>query len=309
MWFNNTLIYQYELDQTVDLAGLLLEERLKPCPPHARFIYGWVEALANELIYEIVGCSLICLGKEERILPRSVVQRHLSEKIKTLEEQRGFAVKRAEKGQMAEDIEFELLPKSFCLQKKQQALLDSVSQRLIINTSSANQAAQLTAHLRKSIPGISINPLNPKENLASTFANWIKNPKLLPANLELASNCLLFSEDNENKQFNCKGYELPADEVHSLLSQGLLAAEISLIWNERIQFTLTHNLAFKRLKCLDYLVDEFHDLRELDDDLSQQDAAMTLLTHELRGLFNDLLPVLTNESQKAQQSTAAICDI
>lgn len=309
MWFNSTLIYQYELNEELDLTNLLNNEILKPCPPHARFIYGWVPAISNELVYSLSGCSIICLGKEERILPRSVIQKHLAEKIKLLEEQRGFAVKRAEKGQMAEDIEFDLLPKAFCLQKKLYALLDHISKRLIINTSSNNQATQLLALLRKSIPGIKLTPIQTENNLAMTFASWIKNPDTLPKSLDLASNCLLFSEDDEKKQFNCKGYELPASEVHSLLSQGLVAAEISLIWKERIQFTLTQSLTFKKLKCLDYLVDEFYEAKELDKDTSQQDAAITLLAQELRDLFNDLLPILTTKNSVATETISNLCEI
>ena len=132
------------------------------------------------------------------------------------------------------------------------------------------------------------------ENLSIRFADWISNPASIPANFQLASDCLLYSLDDEKKRFNCKGYELPADEILTLLSQGLAAAELSIIWNERIQLTLTHELTFKRLKCLDYLVDEFNDVRQLEEEALQQDAALTLLAGELRSLTNDLLAGLTD---------------
>lgn len=291
MWFNNVVIYQYELDESSNLALALSEDALKPCPAHARFIYGWLPVFAHEMTHEIAGCSLICMGKEERLLPRGVINSALTERIKTLETQRGYPVKRAEKAQMAEDIEFELLPKAFCLQKRLLGFLDSVSKRLIINTSSENQAGQLTALLRKSLPGIHIEPIQQTENLAIRFTEWIMNPASLPPNFQLASDCLLFSMDDEKKRFNCKGYELPAEEITTLLSQGLVVAEISLIWNERIQFTLTQDFAFKRLKCLDYLLDEFNDVRELDEEYQQQDASLTLLSGELRAMMSELLNV------------------
>ena len=295
MWFNNALIYQYELDDTVDLTTSLTDETLKPCPPHARFIYGWLPASGDELVHETAGCSLICMGKEERILPRGVINRMLSERIQTMEAQQGRTVKRAEKAQLAEELEFELLPKSFCLQKRLPAILDQVTKRLIINSASNNQASQLTSLLRKSVPGIRIEPLPIMENLALRFASWISDPASLPPTIQLASDCLLISLDDDKKRFNCKGYELPADEILSLLSQGLAAAEISIIWNERIQLTLTQDFTFKRLKCLDYLIDEFNDVGQLDEKYEQQDAALTLLSGELRAMTNDLLAVLTGE--------------
>ncbi|KTC86474.1 recombination-associated protein RdgC [Legionella brunensis] len=307
MWFNNALIYHYEFKEAVDLTSALAEDALKPCPPHARFVYGWLPAYADELVQEVAGCSLICLGKEERILPRGVIKRLLAERIQALETQQQRTVKRAERSQLAEDLEFELLPKSFCVQKQMFALLDTMSNRLIVNAASNNQASQLTSLLRKSIPGIQIEPIAYQENLAMRFAQWISNPSLLPASFQLASDCLLFSLDDEKKRVNCKGYELPAEEILTLLSQGLAAAEISLIWNERIQFTLTHDLTFKRLKSLDYLIDEFDEIRQLEEEYQQRDAALTLLHGELRALIDDLLAGLNKHPQEEKAPLIEAC--
>lgn len=292
MWFNNALIYQYELDENQELSTALTENILKPCPPHARFIYGWTSIFGDELIQEIAGSRLICMGKEERLLPRGVIKKMLAERVQMLETQQGRTIKRAEKAQIAEDIEFELLPKSFCIQKRLLAILDSTSQRIIVNSSSNNQAAQLTSFLRKSVPGISIEPLAHTENLALRFAEWIQSPASLPSHFQLASDCVLFSLENEKKRIHCKGYELPADEILTLLTQGMATAEISLIWKERIQFTLTHDFTFKKLKSLDYLLDDFNEIKQLEEEIQQRDAALTLLAGELRELTNDLLAVL-----------------
>jgi recombination associated protein RdgC len=302
MWFNNALIYQYELENASELTSYLIENILKPCPAHARFIYGWLPVFSEDLVHEIAGSSLICMGKEERLLPRSVIHKLLAERVQALEIQQDRTVKRAEKAQMAEDIEFELLPKSFCLQKKLFALLDSASNRIIVNASSNNQASQLIALLRKSLPHIKIDALTHPENLALRFAQWIQSPSTLPSHFQLASDCVLFALDNEKKRIQCRGYELPAEEILTLLSQGMATAEISLIWRERIQFTLTHDLTFKKIKSLDYLIDEFNDLKQLQEERQQKDAALTLLAGELRALTQDLLAGLS--ARKCELETA-----
>ncbi|MCC5792914.1 MAG: recombination-associated protein RdgC [Legionellaceae bacterium] len=299
MWFNNLMVYQYTLDEEIDFTLALAEESLKPCPPHARFIYGWLPAFGDELVQEVAGAKLICMGKEERLLPRGVIQRVLAERIQQIQIQQGRQVKRNEKAQMMEDIEFELLPKSFCVQKKLHAILDTSEQRIMINSSSENQASQLLALLRKSIPGLHFEPLNIADTLSYTFANWITTPSSIPENFALAKDCLLFSPEDEKKRFNCKGYEMPAEEVLSLLSQGLAPSEISLNWNEHIQFSLTQEGVIKRIKCLDYLIDEFNELRQLEEDYLQQDAALTLLTGELRGLLNALLKAVAKKEEKS----------
>ncbi|KTD59890.1 recombination-associated protein RdgC [Legionella shakespearei] len=306
MWFNNALVFQYELDEATDLNASLAEESLKPCPPHARFIYGWLPALADEMVHEVAGAALICMGKEERLLPRGVINKMLEEKILNIEMQHGRSVKRAEKAQIAEDLEFELLPKSFCVQKRLPALLDTVSKRLIVNASSNTQATQLTSLLRKSVAGISIEPLTHTENLAVRFAEWIQSPDTLPEDFQLASDCLLFSLDDEKKRVHCKGYELPAEEILTLLSQGMATAEISMIWKERIQFTLTHDFTFKKLKSLDYLQDDFNEIRQLDEEYQREDAALTLLAGELRELTNDLLAALKPTEDKALADATSV---
>lgn len=300
MWFNNTLVFQYELDKATDLNALLMEEALKPCPPHARFIYGWLPIYDDCFAQEVAGSTLICMGKEERILPRSVIQRELEERVLQQEAQLLRALKRTERSQMAEEIEFELLPKAFCLQKRTFAVLDSTSNHLIINTASQTQAAQVTSFLRKTIPGLRIDPLQYGDNLSARFAEWISNPSSIPSSLQLASDCLLYSPDDEKKRFNCKGYDLPADEVLSLLNQGLIPAEISIQWNERIQLTLTQEFTLKRIKCMDYLIEEFSEFRQLEDDGQQRDAALALLSGELRALVADLIKHLATSAEAGQ---------
>jgi recombination associated protein RdgC len=297
MWFNNALIYQYQLNEEVDLHASLQEELLKPCPPHARFIYGWLPAFAGEMVHEVAGSAMICMGKEERILPRGVINKILDERVQVIEQQQGRQVKRAEKAQIAEDLEFELLPKSFCVQKRLSAMMDTVNKRLIINASSPTQATQLTALLRKSVAGINIEPVVCTENLALRFAEWIQSPESIPADFQLASDCVLFNLDDDKKRVHCKGYELPAEEILTLLAQGMATAEISLIWKERIQFTLTHEFVFKKLKSLDYLLDDFSEIKQLDEEHQQQDAALTLLSGEFRELVDALLGLFAKDKE------------
>jgi recombination associated protein RdgC len=189
---------------------------------------------------------------------------------------------------MHEDIEFELLPKAFCAQKRWTALIDTKDNRLIINTSSISQADQVTALLRKAIPGLSIDPWFSEMNLCEKFLNFITHPETMPNGFTLASDCHLISPDDEKKKIQCKGYELPADEVLSLLEQGMHPTELSFIWQDRLQFTFTNQLALKRIKCLDYLIDEFSEIGKLEEQIEQQDAALMLLSGELRGLVSAL---------------------
>lgn len=309
MWFNNALLFRYEFDKPVDIGALLAEEALKPCPPHARFTYGWLPVYDDCFAHDVAGATLVCMGKEERILPKSVINREMEERVMAQEAQLLRPLKRSEKSQMAEEIEFELLPKAFCLQKRSQALFDSKSNHLIINTSSQAQAEQFTSLLRKSLPGLRIEPIAYSDHLAAIFSEWITSPASIPPAFQLGSDCLLFSPDDEKKRFNCKGYELPAEEVLSLLAQGLKPAEISVQWDERVQFTITQEFVFKRIKCMDVLIDAFHDLRELDEEAQERDAALTMLAGELRAVIAALFNHVDKASTPTSQAAAPALEI
>lgn len=285
MWFSHAQIYRFQSLSMEELAESMIEHRLKPCPPHSRFIFGWNPALGQDLIYQTHELALISMGKEERLLPKGAIQYLLSDKIQAIETQEGQKIKRALKKQMAEDLEFELLPKAFILEKKTFALIDNLNQRLIINAANPQTAHQLVALLRATSSTLKIEPLGTSENLAKVFANWIMNPHLLPDGFSLGEDCVLFSLENHAKRFSCKGYELPAEEITQILAQGLAVAEISINWRDRIQFTLTQELSLKRIKCLDYLADEIKAEQAQD---SNQDAALLLLNAELRALISDL---------------------
>lgn len=77
-------------------------------------------------------------------------------------------------------------------------------------------------------------------------------------------------------------------------------AEISLIWKERIQLTLTHDFSFKKLKSLDFLIDDFNEIKQLDEEYQQRDAALALLSGELRELTQDLLAALTVKEKESE---------
>ncbi len=218
------------------------------------------------------------LAKEERVLPKAVLKRYLSERIKKDELEIGRKLKNNEKKKLAEDIEFELLPHAFCLQKYTPAIIDELQNRIIIQTSSSSQSSQFISHLKKAIPELNIVPLQFEMNLAEQFSNWIHYPETIPSSLQLANSCILFSTDDTGKRFHCHGYELDSDEINNLLEKGLKTAELSLIWQERIQFTLTQDFSFKKVKCTDYLLNELNETKNLEEELAQQDAAYTLLT-------------------------------
>lgn len=294
MWFNNLVIYQFNtsFEKNADELEQALEEfRLKSCPPHARQSQGFVAPIdeGKGRVHSLYGCHLLVAAKEVRLLPSSIIQAVLEEKNNAFELTHNRPMRRAEILQLKEEVEFDLLPKAFSVQKKDWFYIDTNKQWLIINSTNPNKASEVITLLTKALGSLDAAPLMPDSDLSTLFARWLHEPTSLPEGLLLAKSCVLVTSGEDKSQYTCKDIEENIEELTTLLAQGYTVSSIELIWQERIQFVLTNNLLLKRLKCLDYLNDAFKDNGKLDNDQEQFDANFSLLTRELRDLLSFLI--------------------
>lgn len=290
MWFKNALVYQVENMPDVETFEKTLSEHvIKPCPPHSRYIYGWVETLNTKMSHSVNGQTLFVMGKEERILPPSVINQMIDEKIATIEAEEGRVVRRSERNQMKEEFEFSLLPKSFSVLKKTWGYYDKKNRYLIINTSSVTLAGQFCALLRKSFEDIVIMPVELDMDINERLTQCVKQPFTLPKQFDLGERVVLQDPDDEKKRLTCKGYELPADEVLDLLSRGLKSTELSFHYNERLDFTLNHQLVIKNIKCRDLLLDELKASQRTETKEEEFDSSFILMSSEINQLIDAIL--------------------
>ena len=289
MWFNNIVIYQLTtpFEKSPEEIQLALEEhRLKPCPPHARQSKGWASPFnEEEKLHSVFGCHILVAAKEVRLLPSSIINAILEEKANAFELNQKRPMRRAESLQLKEEIEFELLPKAFTVQKKDWLYIDTARQWIVINGSNQNKAAEVITQLTKALGSLAAVPLSIDVNLSEVFSNWLRDPLSIPEGLSLQQNCVLINGKNDKSQYNCKDIEQNTDEIITLLEQGYTVSSLELAWLDRIQFTLTDTFMLKRLKCIYYLDDAFKDNDKLEEEQERFDANFSLLAGEIRSLL------------------------
>ncbi|MCX7114513.1 MAG: recombination-associated protein RdgC [Gammaproteobacteria bacterium] len=294
MWFNNIVIYQLvtpiEANHEQQLE-LLEEHGLKPCPPHARQSQGWVSPIPEleEKVYDMHGCQIMVAATESRLLPASITRAVLEEKMNAFELTHQKPMRRAERLQLKEDIEFDLLPKAFTVQKKEYFYIDTVKNWIIINTANLNKASEIMVRLTKTLGSFTAAPLTTDTNLNDLFASWLRDPQLMPEGLVLQQHCTLINGNGDKSRYHCKNIEQSKQEILVLLEQGYTVASVELAWLDRIQFILTDNFLLKRLKCMDYLDDALKDNNQLESKQEKFDANFTLLAGEVRALLTFLI--------------------
>jgi recombination associated protein RdgC len=116
MFFKNLTIYNFTKSFSMnpeDLVQALAVNEFKKCPASSLSSMGWVAPLKEELIHVANGCFMLKLRKEERILPASVINEELAEKVDAIETAQLRKVRRTERLQLKDEIIFSLLPKAF----------------------------------------------------------------------------------------------------------------------------------------------------------------------------------------------------
>lgn len=297
MWFRQAIVYQFEGLTNSGLEEAFGEYALKPCPPHARQTFGWSENASGFYWHEVAGFAATVFSKEERILPKSVLNHQLQEKLAVLEQEKGRKLRRKEQLEILENLEFDLLPKAFVIQKSIPMLWDMNNKRLIIQASSESALAPLFALLRKTLPSVQYQRLIPETPLNETMTGWLRDPSSLAPDFSLAERCVLVARDEQSKKLSCRGYDLNAYELQGILTNEHEAEELALHFAERLGFSVNDRFVLKGLKALDYLEDSRKEVDALEQE-EQFDANLSLFAGEITSLLNRLLQICETKAKE-----------
>jgi recombination associated protein RdgC len=291
MWFNNVISYQFTkpFNVTVEQIQNNLEQHIfVPCGSIDSSKQGWASAIpgTTSLVHAVGDNVLICLKTEDKILPSSVINKVLNEKVSLLQNERGQKVGKKERVTLKEEIIQQLLPKAFTKDSLLFAYIDYKGQRIVVNASSANKAETLLAFLRQSLGSLPILPFKPETDLLTTLTDWVKNDST-PAPFTLANNISLKALDEEASEAKLKNLDLTEDEVQLHIANGKYVERLSMYWDNKVLFDLTDEGHFKQVKFLDVIKEQNDDINT-DDAVGKFDADFALMAGELNQLLNNL---------------------
>ncbi len=284
MPFRNLKVYRLskKLPLSADKLEQLLEERrFSPCSQLQMSSMGWVSPLQDvernhsQLVYAQQRYLMICLQEQQKLLPASVVNDLLREKLDALERQGLQKPGRKQKKQLKEDLILELLPRAFAKNTVYQAYFDLEQQLLLINTASQNKAEQFCEFLRQTIGSLPIVPFKPQQTINQTLTAWLQQ-KNLPAELQLGQQCELFDPAEDGGVIRCRNLDLNSEELQAHIHAGKQVSQLRLIWNDSLEFTLYDDLSFRAIKYTD-IQNEKLDATHHEDALAAFDAQQELM--------------------------------
>lgn len=300
LWFNNLMIYR--LSKNTLPSAEKIEEKLSqfifsPCPRQNISTMGWVSPMGSQsdaLIHNINNQIILCIRKEEKILPTAVIKQELQTQVDRLEREQHRKLKNTDKKALKDDIVASLATRAFSRFSQTLLWIDHINNFIMIDVASAKQAEDALALLRKSLGSLPVVPLRLETPIEFTLTQWIKSGDL-PNGFTLMNEAELKAVQEDEGVIRCKQQDLVSDEIASHIEAGKQVTKLALDWRGSLQFVLNNDASLKRLKFADTLRKQ-NDNIDREDFAQRFDADFILMTGELSCLISKIIDDLGGEA-------------
>ena len=312
MWFKNLKIYRFSKPFSIaaeQLESQLSEKSFQPCGSTQASSFGWVAPMGHSqegsevlLTHTIGKQTMLCVRQEERILPSSVINDALNEKLDLLQAESGRRPVGKHKQSIKDELILTLLPRAFTRSKRTYAYIDLDAQLMIVDASSNNKAEELVELLRQTLGSLPVIPLKTNNLPAILMTSWLKG-KDLKDDFVIKDECELRESDDEGAILRCKRQDLSSDEIQNHLNSGKEVTKLAINWNDTIDCIIEDDLSIKRLKFSDELLEQAAD-DGAEDAAAQFDADFNLMSGELARFIPRLIEVFGGEQTSAIKSSS-----
>jgi len=289
MWFRNLTLFRFSASSAKSLKALeshLTGHRLRSCGPLELATHGFVSPYGRGeqvLAHRAGPYVLVTLGREDRLLPNSVVKEELAARLQKIAEKEGRKIGAKERKRLREEVLTDLLPRAFTRLSKLNAYLAVKSGWLALDTASRKAAEEVTSQLREALGRFPAVPMAAEESPRALMTDWLIRGKL-PEGLALGDECELRDPAETGAMVRCRRQDLETDEVREHLKSGKQVFQLALIFEDRIGFVLGEDLTVRKLRFLDQVQDELGDTTP-ESAVAELDALFALMTLELERLL------------------------
>jgi recombination associated protein RdgC len=292
MWFKNLQLYRFtqpfELDANT-LGQQLEQQAFVPCGSQDMTRAGWAPPLGrngSEFVHATNGYLMLCLKRQDKLLPAAVINEELEEKALEIESREARQLPRKERRALRDEVYFSLLPKAFTRSSLQFAYISPRDQLLVIDAASAKRAEDFLQSLRDTLGSLSVIPLVSKHHPIEVMTRWVSSGQS-ESGFELGEEGELRDNADISSVIRCKNQDLCAAEIVSHLKTGMHVSKLALNWQQRLEFMLDDKLTVKRLRFADIVQEQASD-SAADDAAAQFDVDFAIMALELTGFIKAL---------------------
>lgn len=278
------------------LEAQMAEYAFTPCGSQDMGRRGWVSVTPEKLFIEHEGNFLLCCQHQFKVIPPSVINDAVAERVAKIESDQGRKIRRAERLSLKDEVLHTLIPRAFSKNTSNYIWVNIAHQLVFVEASSARAAEDLMALLRKTLGSLPVVPLTMRTPIELTITEWLKN-NTLPAGYAAGSDAVLKAILENGGALRVSKQDLLTDEIATHIEAGKLATTLALDWQKRITFRLTDDMTIKAINYAD-------DLRDQNDDIEREDihsrivADFILFKAEFGALVASLMDVLGGECER-----------
>lgn len=298
MIFKSLIIYRITRADAIkvdELEQCLSEMPFTPCGSHELSRFGWVSPLGNSgvsMVHAAGNHLLIQAKKEEKIIPPSVIQDELAEKVESIEQSEGRTVKKKEKDALRDEVITELLPRAFSRHQSTYAWINLADGYIAVDASSYKRAEDVLALLRKCLGSLPVVPLLMAKPPELHMTQWMEGD-IDYDNFRLEDEVEMRSALEHGGIIKAKRQDLSCGEMTAHIEADKLVTSLALNWADTVSFVLKDDMSIKRLRFCDEIKEQNDDVNEDAD--ARFDADFALITGELSRFIKDLIEVMGGE--------------
>ena len=300
MWFKNLQLYRFtqafELDPET-LGRQLAEHSFVPCGSQETSRVGWAPPLGrhgSEFVHATNGFLMLCLKRQDKLLPASVVNEALEEKMVNFEETEGRKMPAKQRRSVKDEIIFSLLPRAFVKSSSDYAYIAPRDNLLVVNSASTKRAEEVLESLRGALGSLQVVPLSSKHQPLDVMTRWLNSQP--ESGFTLGEECELRDNADVSCVIRCKNQDLSSREINSLLNTGMHVSKLALNWQERVEFVLDDKLIVRRLRFSDMIQEQASEI-EADDVATRFDVDFSIMALELSAFLKALLAAFGGAEQ------------
>ena len=299
MWFRNLYLFRFQKPFTTDAETLNDKLAALPfvaCGSLETERLGWVSPLGrngSELVHAAGSMLMVCLRRQQRLLPTSVVKEEVDERAAVIEAEQGRDVGRKERRDLRDLVTRELLPRAFTRSRDTYAYIDPQRGWLIVDTATAGVAETLTESMRECLGSLPVAPPQVQQAPTAVLSSWVQTGQPVEG-FEIADSCEMRSTAEDGGVVRCTSQDLGAEEVLAHLDAGKQVVRLGVLWRDRLSCVIGDDLTVRRLRFGDELLDAA-DEAGAEDAAARFDADFALMTGELGEFIEELMQAFGGE--------------
>jgi recombination associated protein RdgC len=308
MWFKNLFLYRFT--QPFTLSDDSLDEKLsskafQPVDKLSLSSTGWTEPLGHDgeqFVHTTNGYMMVCLRKEEKILPSAAVKEILDSRALEIEQRENRTIRGKERANLRDEVLLDMMPRAFTKNSRIFAYIDAKGGWMVVDAASVGKADEFVATLRETLEHLHVAPLAMASDPSVIMTSWLSEGGVA-ADFEVEDECELRDPAEDGGIVRVRKHDLGSEEIRTHLDAGKMVTRLALTYDERISFVLDSTMALKRLKFLDLVMDEAGDI-DSESAAARFDGDFSIMALELSRFFPQLLDALGGEAVEQQLDAA-----